>query len=537
MEINPQMPAVPHQSDLHTSVPTQTRVAFAPNVQASAVRASSYVAQPAALSLRARVGHATKHFMHSLGTIANALRSRRVPSNPSYAEAVNMNLPAQANAAAQDGAHVHAGGPSNAAPAQQQAAPEIEMSTDGNNTHHAGPVVQALNQLRDATQAMQVSQGSRPSSLPPGPHITSPPTGHVPATATLQAPVVPTAQLPNQGALPNASNANTLHTPRPNVQTVVRINLPPIDKWDGKCKTRRADTFLNDIERYAAMSMQDANDLLMSLLAPDIREQYEQVRRRYVGTMPWDVCRTEFKKMVGDVYERTEESVTRAFIAGEIKQLPEQSVAKYRTYFENQLRIARAMPEYMAVDYFINGLVHELQIRCLGDATGRSFKSLDDVFSFAQNEERKLKREKAVLSKLKRNATALMADDNANLPRNMQRRKRRRHDGNQQFNNGNGNGNGSYNGGNHNNNNRGHNFNRGGHNGRGGYGGYNKFRGGRGYNHNNNNNNNNNSSNAVHNQGMNAMPAVNAMSNAVNATTVCAKCSGFGHTADRCATQ
>lgn len=127
MEIQPQMPAVPHQSDLNASVPTQTRVAFTPHVQASAVRAPSYVAQPVASSLRARIGHATKQVMHSLGTMANAFRSRRVPSHPISAEAINMNTTVQVNASAPEGPDNLAGGSANMAPITQPA-PQVDLS-------------------------------------------------------------------------------------------------------------------------------------------------------------------------------------------------------------------------------------------------------------------------------------------------------------------------------------------------------------------------------------------------------------------------
>jgi hypothetical protein len=386
-----------------------------------------------------------------------------------------------------------AGEPTNVALPTQPVAPEIDLSineaNNSANTAMPDPVAQTLAQMRDATRALGVSQGSQPSSLLPLHHVTPPSVLQAPvqtlqalAAPVVQAPVAQHAQLPNQGVMPDASNASTLHALRPNMQTVVRINLPQIDKWDGKCKTRRADTFLDDIERYAAMSMQDASNMLLFLLAPDIREQYEQVRKRYTGSMPWDVCRKEFKKMVGELYERTEENVSRAFINNEIKQLSDQSVAKYRTCFENQLRIARAMPEYMAVGYFINGLVPELQIRCLGDANGRSFNTLDDAFQYAQNEERKLRKEQAVQSKLKRNATAMLSDDRANVPRHMQNRKKRRMHGGYSNGNGNDHGNGGGNNNNYNNNynnnnnnnnnNRGQSMNRGGFKG---VRGFNKF--------------------------------------------------------------
>jgi chemotaxis regulatin CheY-phosphate phosphatase CheZ len=80
---------------------------------------------------------------------------------------------------------------------------------------------------------------------------------------------------------------------RPNVQFVV----PPIAVWDGKTPTRRAHTFIKEIERLASFTAQASYDIIMAHLAPDFQDNLEQVSQQFGkdGTgFTWELAKKAF---------------------------------------------------------------------------------------------------------------------------------------------------------------------------------------------------------------------------------------------------
>jgi hypothetical protein len=169
------------------------------------------------------------------------------------------------------------------------------------------------------------------------------------------------------------------------------MRMPTIQLWDGKASGLTAETFLRDVFWHARDNEANALQLLPRALAVGPRANWEAVCKRYEGkgqVMSWVDAQREFKVMVGDDYVRTEEEATCAFIDGRVKMGAGQSVAQYRTSFEEKLRLAPTITEALAVQYFVRGLEPKLAKHCQGDATGRMFTSLDAAFNYAVMAER-----------------------------------------------------------------------------------------------------------------------------------------------------
>jgi hypothetical protein len=160
----------------------------------------------------------------------------------------------------------------------------------------------------------------------------------------------------------------------------VRIAVPPLPVWDGKDYTRRTTTFLSDVERYASMSGQDALDLFTAHLDPAFREAFEQVRRQRAAegsVMTWEQAKTEFLALTGEVYERTAEQMLWSLVTGQVKQSATQTIAHYRTRFDINVHIAECITPRLAAAYYVYGSRPDLRARCMGDASGRPFTTVD----------------------------------------------------------------------------------------------------------------------------------------------------------------
>jgi hypothetical protein len=174
-------------------------------------------------------------------------------------------------------------------------------------------------------------------------------------------------------------------------RTPMRVSVPHLPAWDGKTPGRKAETFLNDVAWYAEQGGQDALQLLPRVLAPGPRTSWDALCARYSdkGTaMTWQDARREFKTMVGESQEHEEDEATRAFLEKGVKMTEGQTVAAYRTIFDDKLRLTPAITEKLAVFYFVRGLLPKLAKHCQGDATGQMFRTLDAAFQYAVMAER-----------------------------------------------------------------------------------------------------------------------------------------------------
>jgi hypothetical protein len=156
------------------------------------------------------------------------------------------------------------------------------------------------------------------------------------------------------------------------------------------------------VERYASMSGQDALDLFTAHLDPTFREAFEQVRRQRAAegsVMTWEQAKTEFLALTGEVYERTAEQMLWSFVTGQVKQSATQTIAQYRTRFDINVRIAECITPRLAAAYYVYGLRPDLRARCMGDASGRPFTTVDAAHTYALKEERKMEQERQVGSK------------------------------------------------------------------------------------------------------------------------------------------
>jgi hypothetical protein len=175
------------------------------------------------------------------------------------------------------------------------------------------------------------------------------------------------------------------------VRTPIRVSVPHLPVWDGKTPNRKADTFLDDVGWYAQQCGQAALELLPRVLAAGPRASWDAVCKRMSDkgkVMVWEDARREFKLMVGETYEREEENATSAFLDGRVRMAEGQSVADYRTLFDDKLRQAPSMPDEFAVQLFVRGLTPKLAKHCQGDASGHMFATLDAAFNYAVMAER-----------------------------------------------------------------------------------------------------------------------------------------------------
>jgi hypothetical protein len=175
------------------------------------------------------------------------------------------------------------------------------------------------------------------------------------------------------------------------VRTPLRVSVPNMQPWDGKASIRKADTFLDDVAWYARESGQVALELLPRMLAAGPRTSWDAVCKRFTDkglVLSWDDARREFKSMVGETYMRQEEDATREFLDGRVKMAAGQSVADYRTAFDDKMRQVPAMPAEFAVQLFVRGLPAKLAKHCQGDESGRMFTTLEAAFNFAVRAER-----------------------------------------------------------------------------------------------------------------------------------------------------
>lgn len=194
-------------------------------------------------------------------------------------------------------------------------------------------------------------------------------------------------------ALQQLASPSHAHT-NGNNQIAKALHKPDI--WVNDANgSKRAETWLKQVETYAVAHGVEPQCILPSYLGPAIATLYDDYVRNWALqniTPSWqEVCAT-FKGIVGQKTDLEKTRIVDDLTHGRVRQTSNQSILTYKVKFQHNLMIAGDICNLVAVNLFISGLgCNHLRAECQPDLMNNKLSNIEEAYEHAVGKERMLK--------------------------------------------------------------------------------------------------------------------------------------------------
>lgn len=199
---------------------------------------------------------------------------------------------------------------------------------------------------------------------------------------------------------------NSAITPPPTVVTqalrplhATKASYPAPKPYDDAslAKARNADVYLEDVGAWMVHAgVQDAARAIASMTDGQVREWWGGRCARWRKqqgltpgnplTIPWDVICQSFKEMVGQT-RNAKQKALQALLSKQVLQGDQPVEGYYARFHAHYLHCEEDLSQEVASTLFVQGLRPSLREKCLTNAMGEPFSTLDEAQRFAYSKE------------------------------------------------------------------------------------------------------------------------------------------------------